>query len=494
MLKSVNSTERLQFDFHELKSNFGGFTFSTKEQLRLFSEDNARIELFRGMIQDENISILEYQQLFAFYLLRKFTPQQSRVLIISGVKSRLSEVLADRFEFWKLDDIASLTKDFEPGSYPKIFREDNPDETLPVPFNYFDVIISFGDIIGTVPNDFFESKYRQFNSNLNMLTRPGGVNLHCLPVSFTEDWELRFSLALFSLHKEIFVMNNTVIDYAHPFSAKEAHSLLAFNSDLKPGTTGTKAKFKKSFSYNVLTHKHPALIREFIDSNQPLYRKKRPAYFFHHLIKCGGSSLGVALEKWFEFREDLYDDGAQVKVFQNNLDLFKKFKYNLETLYSDVCIRGHFQHDGIHIHQRYPEIFGREDIRVFTFIRDPFDVLISLYYFGKKRDYDYQNLSLKDYLSVTKNFLAKIIPCDETNYRERIDRYFFVGIVERIQESFDKLADLIGKKRMQVGRYNTTEKDDQVRNLSPEFIEWVKNENSLDYKIYNYAIEKFNRI
>ncbi len=494
MPNPVNCTEKLHFHLDELRSNLGSFTFSTKEQLRLFSEDNARIELFGRVIEDKQVSILEYQELFAFYLLRNFTPQQSKVLIISKLNSRLSKVLAKKFEFWKLNDIASLTRNYEAGSYPLVSREEDTKEVLAVPFNYFDVIISFGDIFESVPNMFFERSYRLFNSNLNMLTRAGGVNLHCMPVSFNEDWDLRFSLALFSLHKEIFVLNNSVIDYAHPLEAREVQRLLVFDNNLESGSGKNRAKFKKSFSYNIITHKHPSLISEFIDTNQPHYREKRPAYFFHHLIKCGGSSLGVAMERWFEFREDLYDEGAQVKVFQNNLDLFKKFKYNLETLHSDVCIRGHFQHDGIHIHQRYPEIFGREDIRVFTFIRDPFDVLISLYYFGKKRDYDYQNLSLKDYLSVTKNFLAKIIPCDETNYRERIDRYFFVGIVERIQESFDKLADLIGMRRMQVGRYNTTEKDDQVRNLSPDFIEWVKNENSLDYKIYNYAIEKFNRI
>jgi hypothetical protein len=51
----------------------------------------------------------------------------------------------------------------------------------------------------------------------------------------------------------------------------------------------------------------------------------------------------------------------------------------------------------------------------------------------------------------------------------------------------------IGMRKIEVGKYNTTEKDEQVKNLKPDFIEWVKEKNSLDYKIYNYRIEKFEQ-
>jgi hypothetical protein len=63
-----------------------------------------------------------------------------------------------------------------------------------------------------------------------------------------------------------------------------------------------------------------------------------------------------------------------------------------------------------------------------------------------------------------------------------------------MQESFDKLATILGKRKIKVPQYNTTEKDSQVSELTPEFIEEVKKLNELDYKIYNYSIERFDKL
>ncbi|MFZ1320185.1 MAG: hypothetical protein WAT71_01380 [Ignavibacteria bacterium] len=118
--------------------------------------------------------------------------------------------------------------------------------------------------------------------------------------------------------------------------------------------------------------------------------------------------------------------------------------------------------------------------------------MISLYYYGRSNIK--KTTSLIDYINGHKNILANFFPCDENNYKEVLDKYFFIGIVEKMQESFDKLADLTGKTRINLPMLNLSKKDDQAAELSPEFVKMFKEYNSLDYKIYDYCVEKFYKI
>lgn len=52
---------------------------------------------------------------------------------------------------------------------------------------------------------------------------------------------------------------------------------------------------------------------------------------------------------------------------------------NLEKLTPWHCLCGHFEEDGYRLRQRYPEALSSERYRVFTFIRDPLLVKLSLY-------------------------------------------------------------------------------------------------------------------
>ena len=50
----------------------------------------------------------------------------------------------------------------------------------------------------------------------------------------------------------------------------------------------------------------------------------------------------------------------------------------------------------------------------------------------------------------------------------------FIGIVDRMQESFDKACFVSREEKITVPLFNTTEKDSQIQDLSPEFIEEIK--------------------
>lgn len=484
------------FDFTELKHHFNDYAFSKRQHISEFIKYGCDTELLNRKVNPDNLTLYDYQRLLVYYVIRRFAPQNARILELGMHDSSISSKLSNSFEFWRMPDVSQLVHEYEQGCFPEIVKDPGDNEKLGNAFQYFDVIFSIYDALDPINENLSVKDCFTVNRNLKHILKPGSLSVHCFPI-FISQGNVKFNPLSYALFKELFVSNINCTKYEDPLSSLNANDLLklkteplAADSQELRGSNGNSS-FSKTYSYNVILMKYPYQLEEIPKTRSKDFLSKRPAYFFHHLIKCGGSSLGVAMENWFDFRNDLYDDASDIAQFNGNLDLFMRYKYNLESLYSDVCIRGHFQHDGIHIHQRYPEIFGRDDIRVFTFVRDPLNVLISLYYFGRKREYDYADITLEKFLKTTRNFLAQIIPCDESNYKERIDRYFFVGIVERIQESFDKLASLTGKRRIEVGKFNTTEKDEQIRNLSPEFIQWVKERNALDYKIYNYCIDRF---
>ena len=95
------------------------------------------------------------------------------------------------------------------------------------------------------------------------------------------------------------------------------------------------------------------------------------------------------------------------------------------------------------------------------------------------------NESLEKRLLLRKNYMAERIPCDHSNYSKILERYFFIGLVERYQESFDKLGDLIGKPRVKLKVFNKILRP-KIQ-LSDEFISEFKELNHLDYQIYDYG-------
>jgi hypothetical protein len=216
------------------------------------------------------------------------------------------------------------------------------------------------------------------------------------------------------------------------------------------------------------------------------FLKNKPAYIFHHFMKCGGTSLTLSLKNWFLIINDHYKA-------MKDIEEYKLKRYDISKLNSENCIVGHFNYEGIHVFERYPEVIDEtNNIKVFTFIRDPLSFCISLYYytrrFGRIED------TLLNYINSNRNLLAYYLPCHENNYKEILNRYFFIGITERMQESVNKLAEIFNKRKIQMPIANKTERDSQMSILTDDFVKNFKLKNELDYKIYNYCAEKFNMI
>lgn len=217
----------------------------------------------------------------------------------------------------------------------------------------------------------------------------------------------------------------------------------------------------------------------------PFFYPENPVYVFHHIPKCGGTSLVHVLSDWFFLIRD-YRSGWET------INYPKKIKLN--SLRSIHCLCGHWELYGYHIFQRYPAILNLpERFRLFAFIRDPLEISLSLFRYEKKNNRN-KTISLEQHLSLRPNYLANIFPVSRDNYKNIIDRYFFIGILEEGQASLDLFAKLIGKKSYKMPLLNKTKSNKPTKTmLNRELFQKFRYENELDYLIYDYCKEKFRK-
>jgi hypothetical protein len=119
-----------------------------------------------------------------------------------------------------------------------------------------------------------------------------------------------------------------------------------------------------------------------------------------------------------------------------------------------------------------------------TFVRDPIERLISAYCYYARLYKD--NIGIRDFAKIFPNHMTYVLGSD-------LNKYKFVGITERFDESlykFCKLFDIPWKKketkreRVNVGFKTLTKKD-----LSTKDIDYLISLNEKDYDLYNKALK-----
>ena len=94
------------------------------------------------------------------------------------------------------------------------------------------------------------------------------------------------------------------------------------------------------------------------------------------------------------------------------------------------------------------------------------------------------------------NYFARIMGLNDRDYKEKLDRYFFIGLQEQMQMSFDLLASTINKPQVILPVSNVTVQsgNNGPGALSANEINLFKKENQLDYLIYDYVKARLDRL
>jgi hypothetical protein len=210
----------------------------------------------------------------------------------------------------------------------------------------------------------------------------------------------------------------------------------------------------------------------------------QPIHIFHHIPKCGGTSVRFLLSRWFQVIED-YRKGWSMKYPE---------KTNLAAMQPHQCLCGHFELDGYHLHQRYPEVFESDRYRIFTFVRDPLQVSLSLFRYRMKNGVS-EHKTLESHFLHLPNLIARRFPLTMDNYKTVLDKYFFIGVIEYGQINIDLLAAKLGKPTIPLPWTNKTrqnaENGAENEKIPQELVEQFKRDNALDYLIYDYCIARF---
>lgn len=197
----------------------------------------------------------------------------------------------------------------------------------------------------------------------------------------------------------------------------------------------------------------------------PGYDPAKPLFSIH-IPKCGGTSVGESLGRWFGDRlYPHYADEAAGKLPQ-------KWPTGPGT-----CVHGHFNNRrGFGVLDYYPDAE-----QFITFLRDPFELHVSLYFYLKQHCQEYSHAGrqydIRTEFPDLGAFLEAIcadrehplslsmlryIPFELTasNYRERLlGRFIHVGVTDDLANSIAILARKLGFEAGPVGHLNASARD-----------------------------------
>jgi hypothetical protein len=213
-----------------------------------------------------------------------------------------------------------------------------------------------------------------------------------------------------------------------------------------------------------------------------------------HIPKTGGSSFREILKKWFK-----------ENYLRHYFDEKKNRMPERHELKPGICICGHFNKKrNFGIQDYYPEVD-----QFVTILRDPSEIVVSRYFFEKKREMN--NTSFRDgkkfkltddiaeYLEeeiLKSDYHPNILdymPVEMTfeNYKDVIHNYFiFIGILEDFQYSIDKIAQKLNYTTFKATVMNKSQRFERVL---PGFRQRFIDLHPLEYEIYHYVMEIYKR-
>lgn len=226
------------------------------------------------------------------------------------------------------------------------------------------------------------------------------------------------------------------------------------------------------------------------------YDPSKPVVYTH-IPKCAGTSVVRLLKHWFG---DNYHKLNQDETKDIILPRVETQDADGNWLPNVRCIHGHFNHGrGYGLPYFYPEID-----QYFTILRDPFDLVCSMYFFAKGRSirgefwFKGEQVDIRDqfptiahYVQSHPYWLFDHLPQNLTmaNYQTRLrDTFVYVGVFEDLQTSINNLGKILEKPQWKLPLTNTSTYDEMVpENLRKQFYR----DYPLLERIYQFALDTY---
>lgn len=214
-----------------------------------------------------------------------------------------------------------------------------------------------------------------------------------------------------------------------------------------------------------------------------------------HVMKTAGTSFKKVLSDIFDEDELYFDYGENLlkkKKRQFLVGLYY-FLYGNRPLVEDPkkarqfkCIHGHFHTN------KYDHIY--KDIDYVTWLRDPVQQLLSYYFFtnNKAGGDPADREKIINFFKKPKNIQSKLISPEKNN----IMNFKFVGITEE----FDRGVELFCKifnfdKKVAIPHCNATiTKENKKYEAGEEILGLIKENNRLDFELYEQAKQRFETL
>ncbi|WP_181708506.1 glycosyltransferase [Chthonobacter rhizosphaerae] len=197
-------------------------------------------------------------------------------------------------------------------------------------------------------------------------------------------------------------------------------------------------------------------------------------HVFHHLPKAAGTTCNAVFRSWFDLVRDYRPgwDDAETPPAQD-----------LSTLTPAHMLAGHFDTDLLALENRYPEILEDRRCRMVTFFRDPVQTALSAHAFEDERrrhEPGYERISVDVFLARCGSVFLHHMRCGPDKWRDALDRYWFVGTVERLPDCLAWLARRLRKPLPDIPILNAT---DRAAPPSAAAVDDFVARNAIDYEI-----------
>lgn len=200
------------------------------------------------------------------------------------------------------------------------------------------------------------------------------------------------------------------------------------------------------------------------------YDPSEPVIFIH-VPKCAGTSFIRLLRRWYAdaYRHPHQDETQDI--------LIPKVQVRLPDGRFDPSIKV------IHAHWDHGREYGLpyycpEVTQYFSIVRDPFDMIVSMYFFVKgkceRNEFRYRG-ELQDlrtayptvdhYLDADQGWVRNHLPIDLTidNMAQYVAEHFvYLGRFEQMETCIDQLAFVLGQKKQILPRHNVSKYDEPI--------------------------------